>query len=236
MFATWKKFVWKIQYALCKHCDDVPTNMYYVDDERGGGGRQYSGGHPTTSQLQVASRKRCRRKRLWWGWQHHNNPSCRMSETSRRLLFRKGINLFSLEYIYFLSVLVLGPDGLPGVANFIVQSIPSTYVVNVRSPILTYSIHVAKSVGRIWTHRHPQQNVQEWMHLSTMWQMRECPTSPCEQSFHAAIGCRRTGVAWRGEKGGQSRTYPNIAKYMRDGRMLPSGARMPPNIMNTAIS
>ena len=93
----------KIRYALCEHCDGVPTNIYCVDGERGGGGRQCTGGHPTTLQLRDDSKKRCERKKLWWGWQHCNilfYRDTKVSETSRRLLPRKGTNLLSLEYLF----------------------------------------------------------------------------------------------------------------------------------------
>ena len=71
------------------------------------------------------------------------------------------------------------------------------------------------------------------MHSSTMGQ-KKMPNQPLPAD--AAIGCRRTGVAWREKKDGRSRTYPNLALCVRNGRMLPSAARMPLNMMKTAIS
>ena len=56
---------------------------------------------------------------------------------------------YPLNICFLLSVMELGLNGLPDVANFIVQFIPSTCVVNVRSLILNFDIHITKLVGRI---------------------------------------------------------------------------------------
>ena len=126
--------------------------MYCVDGERGGGGRQYSGECPTTSQLRVASRKRCGRK-CFGGV--GSSITLHPTETPEYQKCSGGsspgllIICFPLNICFSLSVLVFGPDGLPSLANFIVQSILSTCVVNIKSSIVNSGIHVAKSIGKI---------------------------------------------------------------------------------------
>jgi hypothetical protein len=59
---------------------------------------------------------------------------------------RKVLICFPFNVCFILSVLVLGPGGLAGVGNSIVQPISITCVVNIKCAVLNYGFHDAKLV------------------------------------------------------------------------------------------